>query len=417
MRRIVRRFFSSPACGRDSHRKRGYSAHPVIIILISVLCLLSLSLLVTAEQTSSQLARSVILMIGDGMGAEHVKAARWSSVGPAGLLVMDQLEMQDGWIRTDNSSDVTTDSAAAATALASGVKTRKERLGVDASGQPLATILELAKSAGKSVGLVTTVQLSHATPAAFAVHNEDRDERLEIALQLMDAGVDVLLGGGGRDFLPYREDGGCGWFGQRLDGRNLFEEALIEGYDFICEAEDLLAVELGEGDRILGIFGNSGMSPPYSPSLSDMTTLAVELLSKAPDGFFLMVEAGQIDWAAHDNEAEEVIELTLGFDAAVAVALNYVQSAGDVLLIVTSDHETGGMTVVREPTGGLWEDGPLDMPNGETFYANWTGPFHTGVDVPVRAEGPYAYRLSGTTENTTIFEVMVEAMGLGNSGE
>lgn len=384
--------------------------------LLPLLCLLSTSLLVAAVQTPSQIAQSVILMIGDGMGAEHVKAARWAFVGPTDVLVMDQLEMQDGWARTDNVNGVTTDSAAAATSISTGVKTRNERLSVDASGQPLTTILELAKSAGKSVGLVTTVPLTHATPAAFAVHNEDRDERLEIVLQLMDAGVDVLLGGGGRDFLPYRGNGGCGWFGQRLDGRNLIDEALIDGYGFICEAGDLVLLDPEPGDHVLGIFANSGMSPPYSPSLAEMTAVAVELLSQDADGFFLMVEGGQIDWEAHDNEAEEVIALTLGFDAAVGVALDYVRGAGDVLLIVTSDHETGGMTISLESSGSYWEDGPFDMPNGETFYVSWTGPLHTGVDVPVRADGPYSQRLSGTYENTAIFDVMVEALGLSSMG-
>ena len=129
-----------------------------------------------------------------------------------------------------------------------------------------------------------------------------------------------------------------------------------------------------------------------------------------------MVEGGLIDWVCHANEAEAAIELTVGFDAAVGVALEYVRGAGDTLLIVTADHETGGMSVTAESSHYSREDGPFSMPDGRPFYVNWLHTYHTDADVPVRAEGPFAELLSGTYENTHIFEVMVEAYGFETTG-
>ena len=383
-----------------------------MIGLLAVLMSASVCIGTGADQTTSLTTRSVILMIGDGMGAEHVKAARWLSVGPSGELAMDRLEVQDGWARTANSSGLLTDSAAAATALATGTKTRNLRLSVDAANERLATILELAKANGKAVGLITTVPLTHATPAAFASHVNSRYETMSIALQMFETGVNVLMGGGSQGFLPYRVICDCGWSGWRMDGRDLVQEAQDLGYAFVCDAAGLADIDVGTADRLLGLFANEEMRPPFSPTLADMTDIAIGILSRDPDGFFLMVEGGQIDWESHDNVADGAMDLTLGFDQAVAVALEYVQEAGDALLIVTADHETGGMTVSVEQQGTHREDGPFNMPDGETFHVDWTSTNHTSADVPVRAEGPFADMLSGTYENTYIFEIMVEALGL-----
>lgn len=380
----------------------------LLILLIGALACIGFAI----EQTDSLMARSVILMIGDGMGAEHVKAARWLSVGPTGVLAMDQLEMQDGWARTDDMYGFVTDSAAAATAMATGFKTRSGRLGVDGSGQSLVTILELAQADGKAVGLVTSVPLTHATPAAFAVHIDDRYENRAIALQLIDADVDMLLGGGVHDFLPAQMACDCGWTGQRTDEQNLVAEAMEAGIAFVRDAEGLSSIDVETTSRLLSLFGREEMQSPFSPTLADMVSVAIEILSRDPDGFFLMVEAGQIDWGSHDNVAEDAMAFTVGFDEAVAIALEYVRQTEDVLLIVTADHETGGMSVSAESKGRSREDGPFNMPDGESFYVNWTSTNHTGVDVPVRAEGPFAHLLSGTYENTAIFEVMAQALGL-----
>ena len=143
--------------------------------------------------------RNIILFIGDGMGETHRTAATWISQGQEGSLVMDELE-HSGWSMTRNAWDQVTDSAAGATALATGVKTANSRIGVDAGGESLVTILERAKSLGMATGLITTVAITHATPAAFVAHTQNGDDEIEIAAQIIDAGVNVLMGGG-EDFL------------------------------------------------------------------------------------------------------------------------------------------------------------------------------------------------------------------------
>ena len=377
-------------------------------VLVALCCA---SVVATAQTTPWGHVRSVILMIGDGMGVGQVEAARWWQVGPDGALLMDTLAVQDGWSRTDALFGQTTDSAAAVTAMATGHKTRNGYLSVDAEGEPLTTILEIARAAGKAVGLVSSVPLAHATPAGFTAHDRDRSRYMTIAEDMSEAGVDVLLGGGAADFLPYPMTCECGWSGWRTDGRDLVAEAGEAGYVFVCDEHGLEEIDTSSVNRLLGLFADEEMHRPLSPALAEMTRIAIEILSRDPDGFFLMVEGGLIDWVCHGNEAEAAIELTISFDAAVGVALEYVRSAGDTLLIVTADHETGGMSVTAESSHYLREDGPFHMPDGRPFYVNWLHTYHTDADVPVRAEGPFAALLSGTYENTHIFYVMAEAFG------
>jgi len=384
-----------------------------VSLLVAVVCCAALP---AARADQQESVRSIILMIGDGMGVGQIEGARWWQVGPDGALVMDTLTVQDGWSCTDALYGQTTDSAAAVTAMATGQKTRNGYLSVDTERQPLTTILEMAKAAGKAVGLVTSVPLAHATPAGFAAHNRDRNQYMAIAEDMHEAGVDVLLGGGVQHFLPYRTTCDCGWSGWRTDGRDLVAEAQSVGYVFVCDAQGLEEIDTSTVDRLLGLFADEEMHRPLCPSLAGMTRIAIEILSRDPDGFFLMVEGGLIDWVCHANEAEAAIELTVGFDAAVGVALEYVRGTGDTLLIVTADHETGGMSVTAESSHYLREDGPFETPDGSSFYVNWLHTYHTDADVPVRAEGPFAALLSGTYENTHIFEVMVEAYGFEATG-
>jgi len=234
---------------------------------------------------------------------------------------------------------------------------------------------------------------------------------------MYEAGVDVLLGGGAWHFLPYRTVCDCGWSGQRTDGRDLVAEAESVGYVFVCDAQGLEEIDTSTVDRLLGLFADEEMHRSLRPSLAEMTRVAIEILSRDPDGFFLMVEGGLIDWVCHTNEAEATIELTVGFDAAVGIAREYVRGTSDALLIVTADHETGGMSVTAESSHYLREDGPFETPDGRPFYVNWLHTYHTDADVPVRAEGPFAALLSGTYENTHIFYVMAEAFGFAVTEE
>lgn len=350
------------------------------------------------------MARSIILLIGDGMGPHHRAAARYLSVGPAGALAMDGMPVA-GYARTYSANALVTDSAAAATAIASGVKTYNGAIGVDADGNPVETILERAQVLGKATGLVTTTQTAHATPAAFAAHVASRSMMTEIAKQMLEHGVDVLLGGGEDEWLPTDETGCYSEPGERGDGLNLIQSAVATGYAYVCTGAQFDAIDPLATSKLLGLFADEGMTRPYDPPLVEMTQKAIDILSQDPDGFFLMVEGGQIDWASHSNDATNALGDTIDFDAAVAVARQFAATHPDTLVIVTADHETGGMSL--EKAGGGVQT--FTTPGGQPFDIDWTSGSHTAVDAPVLAEGPHAWALSGTYENTHIFDVMAAA--------
>jgi alkaline phosphatase len=356
----------------------------------------------------------IILFIGDGMGEAHRAAARWASAGLDGALAMDALPFS-GWASTTAADGSVTDSAAAATAMATGVKTNNGVIGQDPDGNPLSTILERAQLKGMAVGLVTNTQITHATPAAFAAHVENRSMIVEIADQMLAAGVNVLLGGGEGEFLPASVAGCYPEPGKRIDGRDLVAEAITAGYTYVCDAGALSTVEPVSTTHLLGLFADEGMVRPFSPTLVEMTHVALDVLSQDPDGFFLMVEGGQIDWASHQNNAQDVISDTLGLDDAVSAAMAHPGVAHGALVIVTADHETGGMSTVLASSGLPGEDGPFFLPDGTPFYVNWTSGSHTDVDVPTTAWGQWSFLLSGTYENTHIHDVMRTALESGHA--
>ncbi len=353
-------------------------------------------------------AQAIILFIGDGMGEVHRRAARWRVAGQSEALAMDLMPAV-GWSRTASANSAVTDSAAGGTAIAAGVKTNNGVIGMDADLNPVTSILETAQARGMAVGLVTTTQMAHATPASFAAHIDSRNKMTGIAAQMLAAGVDVLLGGGEDEFLPSTEPGCYSEFGERDDGRNLITEAQAAGYTYVCNAAELSAVNPATTSKLLGLFDDEGIdvAAVTSPSLAAMTQTAIDILSQDSDGFFLMVEGGQIDWAGHANNAASVISNTIAFDQAVSVGQNYAATVTNTLIIVTADHETGGMSA--NLTGG--EDGPFLMPNGSTdFYVDWSTGGHTGVDVPLTAQGPWSHLLEGTFENTHLHHIMSIAL-------
>jgi len=380
-------------------------------IVLLGLCLTPVSLVQAAPtppgalvaQTSAPVR--IILLIGDGMGAAQRTAAQWASVGLTGHLMMDTLPVS-GWARTVNVYGEITDSAAAATAIATGVKTANGRIGQAPDGTPLVTILEQARARGLAAGLVTNTPIVDATPAAFAAHTGSRYAGAEIARQLLTARVEVLLGGGENVFLPE------GWTGQypdpgtRTDGRNLIAEAVQAGYTYVWDGAGLRAAAVLNAPYVLGLFADGGMPRPHTPSLAEMTGHALTLLSPRPQGFFLMVEGGQIDWACHANDAVRAIGDTLDFDAAVAVALRYAAQTENTLVIVTSDHETGGMLLSLNPNGGQ----AFTMPDGTPFYVTWTTDGHTDASMLVNAQGPWSELAAGSYENTHLYTLMATAL-------
>lgn len=291
--------------------------------------------------------RSIILFIGDGMAAPQLYAARVFKGLDLNVRVarlhIDSLPVL-GTFDNHSADELVTDSAAAATEMATGVRVSNKVLSIDTGGKPLPTILEHAHEQGRATGLVTTVTVSNATPAAFAAHIVERSEEYDIAAQYVDRrAVDILLGGGRANFLPPGVNGG-----QRPDARNLSTELQDKGYTYVTDREALLA-DRGS-PRLLGLFDVGAMAYEIDrdrvrqPSLAEMTSAALRGLSKKSKGFFLMVEGGKIDWAGHSNDLATVVVETLALDEAVGVGLEFQKTHADVLLLVTGDHETGGLT-------------------------------------------------------------------------
>nr|WP_223879782.1 alkaline phosphatase [Paenibacillus spiritus] len=384
---------------------------------------------------ASAKARNVILFVGDGMGTAQRNAIRLATVGENGKLAMDAMPYA-GLIHTSSTSPVT-DSAASATAYASGVKTYNGAIGVNADKQTVRTIMEIAKAAGKSTGIVTTSQVTDATGAAFGAHVEDRSKQSDIALQLLtQSKPDVMLGGGEDFWYPA---GNPGKFPdepaedpkEKSKGTqgNLVEKAKQLGYTYVSTPDGL---KQAKGKKLLGLFANEemfqqneeGKGDLYNPvvPLPVMTQKAIDTLSSNSKGFFLMVEEEGTDEFAHKNNARLTIKSGQELDKAVQVAKNFAKKHPETLVLVLADHETGGFSI--EPVddedesgdGISMEDGPFAIAGSkQNFVVDWTTSGHTAVDIPVTAMGPGAQLFTGVFENTEVFSKLLQAQNLGAS--
>ncbi len=293
--------------------------------------------------------KNVILMIGDGMGINHVRAAEIYAAEVLGKELAISSIVDRTTTTTHSLTSQITDSAAAGSALLSGYKFENGAINMLPDGHYTYTLGQAAKAAGKSVGVLSTTRMTHATPASVFGHVASRDMENELAAQMVEFEPTVALAGGLRHFLP--EDEG----GRRDDGRNLIQEMVDMGYVNVANAEELAAVDLASTDKLVGFFNSSHLSYEIDritnelsePSLAAMTGTALEILSKNEDGFFLMVEGGRIDHAAHAWDAKGMIYDTLAFDEAIQVALDFQTQNPDTLLVITADHETGGFGIGR----------------------------------------------------------------------
>ena len=320
---------------RSQHRIRS-------LAILFIVGLLLLPIGVSAGQ-----AKNVILMIGDGMGPSQFGAAWLYSnrvLGKELCMVEVMKSGRTAYLVNDTADTMVTESAAAAGQIATGKRMTARALSMAADGKtPVKTILEIAKDKGMATGLVTTSGITDATPAAFAAHVPHRSDEASVADQELRAGVDVLMGGRKQFFLPEISAG------KRQDGRNLLDEARSAGYAVVDSAAELERVE---GGRILGLFNMGNMAyemdrdSTSEPRLTEMTVKTLQVLSHNPKGFFAMIEGGRIDHAAHRNDAAATIRDTLAFDEAVGVVLEFQRTHPDTLLIVTADHETGGMVII-----------------------------------------------------------------------
>ncbi|MDZ4803465.1 MAG: alkaline phosphatase [Candidatus Eisenbacteria bacterium] len=414
------------------------------------------------SSSSARSPKNLILLIGDGFGPAYATLAR--AVAGRELVLDAYLVGSAGTAALDSR---VTDSAAAATALACGLTTLNGAIAVDSAGVSRRTILEAAEARGMSTGLVTTSRITHATPACFGAHHVSRNEENEIASQMLASGVDLLLGGGSRQFHPLPA-------AAHQDQRDLLAEAASDGFHLVTTNTELESAASG---RLLGLFGPSHMSyvldrDDSEPSLPAMTRVALDRLSRDPDGFFLMVEGGRIDHAGHDNDPAAAVAEVLEFDSAFNTVLDWSRRDGQTLVVVTADHETGGLSLgtaidgraryefhaealkpVRKSaeamasrmTDGenarkvLLEDaGIRDLNEAEATaidlatrndrtilighaisrraIVGWTTLGHTGVDVGVYAFGPGAIRFAGHRHLAAVGREMATALGLKIGG-
>jgi alkaline phosphatase len=347
-------------------------------------------------------------MVPDGMGLADVTAARIFKNGPNGAPLSFETLRHIGYQRTHSADGTVTDSAAAASALACGEKFNNHEICFHRDGRPhRPSILELAKKRGKAAGLVATSAITDATPAAFGAHVAFRSCGQEIARQyLMVTGVDVLLGGGIEQFTSEKVDK-CGAKG------NFIQAARDRGYAVVYGRSEMNEAAAAGSSRILGLFSQEKMTPNHlraaatgEPRLAEMTETALRVLERERDGFFLLVEGSQVDWANHANDLTCQISEVLAFDDAVAVVRRWVRAdprrGKNTLLIVMADHETGGFSV-KGPKAAL----PAP---GTSVEGAWTGNSHTAVDTIIWSEGPGSEGLAKALDNTDVYGVLVGAM-------
>lgn len=353
------------------------------------LFVLALAILATSAIAATA-PKNVILLIGDGMGIGSVVATRYAIPGRDGRLAMETMPYV-GYSSTHSANRLVTDSAAAGTALATGVKTNNGTISLDSDGKRVKTILELAREMGKSTGIISTKHITDATPAVFVSHVSSRSKLEDIAAQMVRSRVDVVLGGGKRYFVPKSKDGA------RADEVDLLKEAAQRGFAVLDNAQDLANCT---SPKYIGLFADNVMtSDRPEPTIEEMTAKAISTLAKNYKGFFMMSEGGKIDSGCHGNDLGMTIKETRMFDDAVKAALDFAKADGQTLVVVTADHDTGGLAVL-DPN----DDNPK-------LTAGWSTKGHSALYVPVFAYGPGAERFTGCFENTHIPNVVASLWG------
>lgn len=324
--------------------------------------------------------KNIILLIGDGMGVSQVFSGFSAN--------NDQLYLQYakyiGFQKTKSKDKYKTDSAAGGTAIACGVKTNNGVVGMDSELKPVKSILIHAAENNKATGMVSACKITHATPASFIAHVKNRGQYEDIARFFVSNHVDLFIGGGLDDF------------NKRKDAESLLPDLEEKGFQVVTSQEELSSISNG---KIAGLLspGHIERYPQRGEFLPLSTKKALDILSKDEDGFFLMVEGSQIDWGGHDNDVGYIVEEMLDFDRTVGEALKFAERDGNTLVIITADHETGGLSVHDASP----EEGKVE--------GRFTTGSHTSVMVPVFAYGPGAENFIGIYENTEIFHKLMKA--------
>ena len=339
-------------------------------------------LVIAQDQQSADSPLNVILLIGDGMGLSQISAGMYVN--------NNQTVLEDfsiiGLSKTHATNSLVTDSAASGTAMACGEKTYNGVLGISSKNKKLESVLEICEDNGYNTGLIANSSIVHATPASFYANVNSRKKYEEIALQLSESDVDYFIGGGKK------------YFNKREDKRNLIKEM-----DEVDVVKNFNAYQKSDADRI-GFFTFNDEPPSIidgrPPLLAKYLTATLDKLNKRMEPFFLMVEGSQIDWGGHANDIEYITSEFIEFDEAVGVALNFAKNNSNTLVIVTADHETGGLAITMGKTKGY------------EIVAGFNTGGHSATMVPVFSYGKFSELFGGIYDNTQIFHKMIEALGL-----
>ncbi len=367
----------------------------VILLLVSVAACSGSNRPTAPQPTAVKTpVKNVIFLIGDGMGLAQVSKAIQQREEPLNIESANYI----GLIKTSSSKQAITDSAAAATAFSTGVKTYNGAVGLDANGGSKKTLLELLAEKGYATGLIATSGITHATPASFYAHVESRQKYYSIAEELVDAPVSLFIGGA-EDHFDNRVDKNRG----RPDNRDLVKEMAAKGVTFISALD-----ELEKASGRVGYFTADNHPESVGNGRSDYLAESIQpsigfLQRQSKTGFFMMAEGAQIDWGGHANDIDYTISELYDFDKAVGAAMKFAKNDGNTLVLITADHETGGLTL---PAGDTKSDEPYSQA-GHAFSSSG----HTSVMVPVYAYGKGAEAFAGVYENTEIYNKLLSVMG------
>lgn len=329
--------------------------------------------------------KNVILMIGDGMSLMHVYTA-WAA--NRGKLWLENAQAT-GLSKTWAVKKLVTDSGSGGTSLATGVKTVYHAVGVDPEGKPLTSLVDVAKELGKDAGMAVTCRLWDATPCDFCCHNIDRDKEEELVGDYPTSGVDFVFGGGAQKFT------------NRKDGRDIFKELQKKGYHVSRTLDDFFAYD--KNSRIFAVPYDKDTPLPNERGdlLARASMKGISLMNQNKNGFFMMIEGSQLDDYGHFNQLDLLMKETLDFDQTVGEVMKWAAKDGETLVVVTADHETGGLTLVN----GNKEEGRVEC--------CFSSKDHTGAMVPVYAFGPGAENFTGIFENTDVFKKIKKLMTEG----
>lgn len=320
--------------------------------------------------------KNVILMIGDGMSLMHVYTAWTANRGKLWL----ENATATGLSKTWAANKLVTDSGSGGTSLATGVKTNYHAVGVDTEGKPQPSLVDVAKQLGKDAGIAVTCRLWDATPCDFCCHNIDRDKEEELVGDYPTSGVNFVFGGGAEKFT------------NRKDGRDIFNELRVKGYHVSRSLDDFFAYDTNSNIFAVPYDKDTPLPDERGDLLARASMKGIELMNRNKKGFFMMIEGSQLDDYGHFNQLDMLMKETLDFDQTVGKVMKWAAEDGETLVVVTADHETGGLTLVN---------GDKNEGRVECCFSTRD---HSGAMVPVYAFGPGAEHFTGIYENTDVFK-------------